>query len=46
MTDIMFRIPSDLTIKKVTITPECVEGGEPEILRDSANPREKLGGKR
>ena len=46
MTDIMFRIPSDLTIKKVTITPECVEGGEPEILRDSANPRDKLGGKR
>ena len=46
MTDIMFRIPSDLTIKKVTITPACVEGGEPEILRDPAPPREKLGGKR
>ena len=46
MTDIMFRIPSDLTIKKVTITPACVEGGEPEILRDLAHPREKLGGKR
>ncbi len=46
MTDIMFRIPSDLTIKKVTITPACVEGGEPEILRDPAHPREKLGGKR
>ena len=45
MTDIMFRIPSDLTIKKVTITPACVEGGEPEILRDPAHPREKLGGK-
>ena len=46
MTDIMFCIPSDLTIKKVTITPACVEGGEPEILRDPAHPREKLGGKR
>ena len=46
MTDIMFRIPSDLTIKKVTITPACVDGGEPEILRDPAHPREKLGGKR
>ena len=45
MTDIMFRIPSDLTIKKVTITPACVEGGAPEILRDPAHPREKLGGK-
>ena len=45
MTDIMFCIPSDLTIKKVTITPACVEGGEPEILRDPAHPREKLGGK-
>ncbi len=46
MTEIMFRIPSDLTIKKVTITPACVEGGEPEILRDPAHSREKLGGKR
>ena len=46
MTNIMFRIPSDLTIKKVTITPACVEGGEPDILRDPAHPREKLGGKR
>lgn len=46
MTNIMFAIPSDLTIRKVTITPGCVEGGEPEILRDPAHPREKLGGKR
>ena len=45
MTDIMFCIPSDLTIKKVTITPACVEGGAPDILRDPAHPREKLGGK-
>lgn len=46
MTNIMFAIPSDLTIRKVTITPACVEGGEPDILRDPAHPREKLGGKR
>ena len=46
MTNIMFEIPSDLNIKKVTITPACVDGGEPEILRDPAHPREKLVGKR
>ena len=39
MTSIMFTIPSDLTIKKVTITPECVNGGEPEIFRDAKSPR-------
>ena len=46
MTSIMFRIPSDLTIKKVTITGECVRGGEPEILRDEARPRTNASGKR
>jgi len=43
MTKIMFEIPSDLTIKKVVITPECVAGEPPLILRDSKNPRNKLG---
>ncbi len=46
MTSIMFLIPSDLTIKKVVITPEAVEGGSPAIVRDSAHPRENLSGKR
>ena len=46
MTKIMFVIPSDLTIKKVIITPECVQGGEPMILRDPARPREGLSGRR
>ena len=46
MTGIMFKIPSDLTIKKVILTPECVEGGEPTILRDPAHPREPLNGKK
>ena len=46
MTKIMFRIPSDLSIRKVIITPESVNGGEPEIVHDAARPREKLGAKR
>ena len=46
MTRIMFRIPSDLSIKKVIITPECVQGGEPEVIRDASRPREGLGAKR
>jgi len=46
MMGIMFEIPSDLSIKKVVITPECVEGGQPVILRDPAHPREKLCGRR
>ena len=46
MTSIMFLIPSDLSIKKVVITPESIEGGDPVIVRDPAHPREKLSGKR
>jgi len=46
MTSIMFLIPSDLSIKKVVITPEAIEGGEPVILRDPAHPRQALSGKR
>ena len=46
MTNIMFLIPSDLSIKKVVITPEAIEGGEAIIVRDPARPREKLSGKR
>ncbi len=42
MTSIMFHIPSDLTIKKVIITPECILGGELTILRDAAHPRQAL----
>ena len=45
MTGIMFQIPSDLSIKKVVITPEALDGGEATILRDPARPREKLTGK-
>ena len=46
MTRIMFAIPSDLSIKKVIITPECVQGAEPRILRDAVHPRAELGGNR
>ena len=46
MTNIMFQIPSDLTIQKVILTPECVEGGQPSIVRDPAHPREPLNGKK
>ena len=46
MTKIMFVIPSDLSIKKVVITPECIEGDDPAIYRDPAHPREKLNGRR
>ncbi len=41
MTKIMFVIPSDLSIRKVIITPECARGGEPEIVRDVQHPRAK-----
>ena len=46
MTGIMYEIPSDLTIQKVIITPECVDGQPATILRDSSHPREKLTGTR
>ena len=39
----MFAIPSDLSIKKVIITPDCINGSEPMIIRDTANPRAKPG---
>ena len=42
MTKIMYVIPSDLTIKKVVITPDVIEGKQPKILRDKSKPREKL----
>ena len=42
MTKIMFVIPSDLSIKKVIITPECIQGGEPKIVRNKAKPRAAL----
>ena len=43
MTRIMFDIPSDLTIRKVVITPTCISGGEPIIIRDVRQPRAGIG---
>ena len=43
MLKIMFMIPSDLSIQKVVITPECVAGGDAKIIRDSKKLRPKLG---
>ena len=45
MTKIMFTIPSDLSIKKVIINADCIDGGKPKIIRDKANPRVALGAK-
>ena len=42
MTKIMFTIPSDLSIRKVVITPECVNGGEPKITRNKTELRKPL----
>ncbi len=44
MTEIMYRIPSDLTIQKVVITPECVDGAPARIICDASHPRKKLTG--
>ena len=43
MTRIMFEIPSDLTIQKVIITEACVNGADPDIIRDKKSPRPVLG---
>ena len=42
MTKIMYVIPSDLSIHKVVITPDAIDGKEPKIVRDKNKPREKL----
>ncbi len=42
MTQIMYQIPSDLSIKKVVITEESINGGQPIIVRDEKKPRNKL----
>ena len=42
MTKIMYAIPSDLSIRKVVITPECINGAKPEIIRDNNQPRKAL----
>ncbi len=43
MTKIMYVIPSDLSIKKVIITADCVNGKNPRVVRDKNNPRPAIG---
>ena len=43
MTTVMFGIPSDLSVRKVIITPEAVDGADPLVVRDPKNLRQKLG---
>ena len=43
MTRLMYELPSDLSIKKVIITPACVSGDDPKIVKDPLNPRMKPG---
>ena len=45
MTKVMYAIPSDLSIRKVIITKESVQGGPPSIVRDKSKPRAALGAK-
>ena len=46
MVRIMYDIPSDLTIRKVIITPECINGAEPIIERTPNHPRSKKSSKK
>ena len=43
MIGIMYLIPSDLSIKKIIITSECVNGGKPTIIREKDKSRTPLG---
>ena len=46
MTRIMYTIPSDLSIRKVIITADAINGGEPLIERNANEPRSKKNSKR
>lgn len=43
MLRIMYDIPSDLSIRKVTITPECIQGGAPLLEKTPDEPRRRAG---
>ena len=42
MMKIMYVIPSDLSIRKVVVTPECISGKQPKLVRNKAKPRAAL----
>ena len=37
MTDIMFRVPSDKSIKRVIVTADCVKNGTPPVTLRNNN---------
>ena len=44
MTRIMYTIPSDLTIRKVIITSDCVNGQDAKFICDPSKPRTPMMG--
>ena len=42
MMRIMYEIPSDLTIRKVILTPESIRGGDPILEKTPDDPRKKI----
>jgi len=42
MTKVMYVIPSDLSIHKVVITPECLDGAQPKLVRNKNKPRSPI----
>ena len=42
MMKIMYVIPSDLSIHKVVVTPECINGAQPKLIRNKSKPRAVL----
>ena len=43
MTQIMYEIPSDLSIQKVIVTESCVQGGQPQISGMQITPGQRAG---
>ena len=42
MMKIMYVIPSDYSIRKVIVTPQCIDGGQPKLIRNKDKPRAAL----
>ncbi len=42
MMKIMYVIPSDLSIHKVVVTPDCINGAQPKLIRNKSKPRMAL----
>ena len=46
LTPVMYDAPSDSDLKKIIITGECVDGGQPLLIREGENKAVRAGGKR